>query len=336
MKRFVMFVSGVLLAVGLLAPAAPSALAYSPDDQEWAFLDLINAYRAENGLGALSMQDELGAAADYHSYDMGANGYFAHTLADGTSAGQNITNHGYSGDTWGENIAAGMETAPEAMQSWQNSGEHNAQMLMPAYTEIGVGRAFVEGSEYGWYWTTTFGGGEFQQTETDSVPAPEAEGEAEAAPVEEPATINGEPVADNAAPEGEVVYAAQEDINGPTTTTVLEEPSVTYGADGGNARNNGDANADGENVVYGDINGNGAEPISVDANGGRDAASTEPAPAQEPAPAPTTETTYDETGTVSTTTTINGVTMEDGTATEYGNAQGPGASAAPGEVTYGN
>lgn len=283
LQRFVTFASGLVLAAGLFVPAVSPALAYSPDDQEWAFLDLINAYRAENGLGPLSMQDELGEAADYHSFDMGANGYFAHTLADGTSAGQNIANHGYSGDTWGENIAAGMETAAEAMQSWQNSPEHNAQMLGGEYAEIGVGRQFVEGSEYGWYWTTTFGGGEFQQTET----APEVPVETEAAPVEEPATINGEPVDQGAAPEGEVIYAAQEDINGPTTTTVLEEPSVTYGADGGNARNNGNANADGENVVYGDIEGNGAEPIYVDADGGNDRA--EPAP--EPAPAPVTETT---------------------------------------------
>ena len=120
-----------------------------------------------------------------------------------------------------------------------------------------------------------------------------------------------------------------------------EAPSVTYGADGGNVRDTGggaNANGDGQNVVYGDIDGGNAEPVYVDANGGRDAASTESAPAPEPAPAPApvTETTYDETGTVSTTTTINGVQMEDGNATEYGNAQGRGASAAPGEVTYGN
>ncbi len=339
MNRFATFASGFVLAVSLFAPAVSSVLAYSPDDQEWTFLDLINAYRTENGLGALAMQDELGEAADYHSYDMAVNGYFAHDLADGTSAGQNIANHGYSSDTWGEIIAAGMPTAAEAMQSWQNSATHNAEMLNPAYTEIGVGRYYQDGTEYGWYWTTTFGGGEYQQTAPEAAPETIADPAPEAAPIEEaPATINGEPVDESSRRERNrddsgVISAQQQDINGPTTTTVLEEPSVTYGADGGNVRDSGggaNANGDGQNVVYGDINGgSSAEPIYVDGNGGTDSAGPSGS-------APITETTTDSTGTVTTTTTVNGVQMEDGNATEYGNAQGRGASANPGEVTYGN
>jgi uncharacterized protein YkwD len=334
MNRFATFASGIVLAVSLFAPAVPSVLAYSPDDQEWTFLDLVNAYRTENGLGTLTMQDELGEAADYHSFDMAANGYFAHTLADGTSAGQNIANHGYTSDTWGEIIAAGMPTAAEAMQSWQNSPEHNSEMLNPAYTEVGVGRYYQDGTEYGWYWTTTFGGGEFQQTEV----APEPEAQPEAAPVEEaPATINGESVEEPSRRSDQdtgVISAPQQDINGPTTTTVLEEPSVTYGADGGNVRDTGggaNANGDGQDVTYGDIEGgSSAEPIYVDGNGGTDSAGPSSGSA------PVTETTTDSTGTVTTTTTVNGVQMEDGNATEYGNAQGRGASADPGQVTYGN
>ena len=53
---------------------------------------------------------------------MAVNGYLAHNLIDGTSVPQNMANFGYDGSTHGENIAAGMDTAAEAMQVWQNSG----------------------------------------------------------------------------------------------------------------------------------------------------------------------------------------------------------------------
>ena len=254
LTRVRMVFAGLLVAAALLVPVA-GADAYSPDDQELAFLDLINAYRAENGLGGLVLQDELGDAADYHSYDMGVNNYFAHTLADGSSAGDNIRAYGYTGAVWGENIAAGMPSAAEAMVNWQNSPGHNAAMLDPDYTEIGVGRHYQEGSAYGWYWTTTFGGGE-GNGRRDAGPAEAAAGDGTVAgaPVDggnAPATVNGVPVESgtvvttvNGVPvdasgnivnaDGEVVTSivdASGDAPVDTVTTVTEQPSIATGAD---------------------------------------------------------------------------------------------------------
>jgi hypothetical protein len=263
------FVSGLLVGAALLVPAA-GAFAYSPDDQELAFLDLINAYRAENGLGTLVLQDELGDAADHHSADMGANDYFAHTLSDGTDAGGNIRNFGYSGGTWGENIAAGMASASDAFVSWQNSPGHNQAMLDPDFTEIGIGREYVEGSSYGWYWTTTFGGGEGGGRNQEPAPAPAqvldtgdaaaaaSDGTVNGAPVEAaptdggnvPATVNGVPVESgtvvttvNGVPvasggavvnaDGEVITTILDPYAAPVdaATTVAEEASLAAGAE---------------------------------------------------------------------------------------------------------
>ncbi len=263
------FVSGLLVGAALLVPAA-GAFAYSPDDQELAFLDLINAYRAENGLGTLVLQDELGDAADHHSADMGANDYFAHTLSDGTDAGGNIRNFGYSGGTWGENIAAGMASASDAFVSWQNSPGHNQAMLDPDFTEIGIGREYVEGSSYGWYWTTTFGGGEGGGRNQEPAPAPAqvldtgdaaaaaSDGTVNGAPVEAaptdggnvPATVNGMPVESgtvvttvNGVPvasggavvnaDGEVITTILDPYAAPVdaATTVAEEASLAAGAE---------------------------------------------------------------------------------------------------------
>lgn len=249
------FIVSLLLGLVLLLPAG-GVLAYSPDDQEMAFLDLINSYRAENGQGSLSLQNELGDAADYHSADMGANNYFDHTLADGSSAGDNIRNFGYTGPVWGENIAAGMESASEAMVNWQNSPGHNAAMLDPSYTEIGVGRAYQEGSAYGWYWTTTFGGGEGGNPNRDrgDAAAEASDGTVNGVPLDggnAPATVNGVPVESgtvvttvNGVPvdaagnivnaDGEMVTTivdASGDSPVDTVTTVTEAPSIATGAD---------------------------------------------------------------------------------------------------------
>ena len=159
MYRLVCLVLGLALGLFVGAASAVAQSGYAPDAEESAFLGLINDYRAQNGLGALSLNDALGAAAEYHSYDMATNNYFGHTLFDGTDAGQNIRNFGYTGSTWSENIAAGYAGAQDNLIAWQNSAGHNANMLDPAFDEIGIGRAYDQNSTYGWYWTTTFGGG---------------------------------------------------------------------------------------------------------------------------------------------------------------------------------
>jgi len=161
--------SGLLLVSGNVAaaPVEPSSLTHVSyqvttadaclDDEEVNFLALINDYRAASGLTPLTVSASLSSAAAYHSVDMAANGYLDHALSDGTGVQQNLQNFGYDGGTYGENIAAGMATAQEAMQIWQGSAEHNANMLNGQYGAIGIGRAYSADSPYGWYWTTDFG-----------------------------------------------------------------------------------------------------------------------------------------------------------------------------------
>lgn len=131
---------------------------YSPDGEERAFLDLINRYRRDKGLSTLSLNDQLGAAAEYHSQDMAKKDYFKHTLANGDSPEENIAAHGYSNYRFvGENIAAGFASADDAFAAWKGSPEHDKNMLSKNFAEIGIGRAASNTGKYDWYWTTTFG-----------------------------------------------------------------------------------------------------------------------------------------------------------------------------------
>ncbi len=151
----------LVLAALLAVPAPAAALQvadYCADEEERAFLDLINAYRAQNGLGPLQLSQTLGAAAEEHSLEMAANNYFDHTMLGGVTVAENLQAHGYLDATYGENIAAGSETAAGAFAMWQGSANHNANMLRGAYNAVGVGRAYDPNSGYGWYWTTIFGG----------------------------------------------------------------------------------------------------------------------------------------------------------------------------------
>jgi uncharacterized protein YkwD len=131
---------------------------YNPDSEERAFLNLINDYRRAQGAGALTLNNNLGAAADFHSRDMAKKNYFKHTLKNGDTAEQNIRRFGYT--TYaavGENIAAGYESANEVMKAWKSSQGHDRNMRSGRFTEIGIGRAHSKSAKYGWYWTTTFG-----------------------------------------------------------------------------------------------------------------------------------------------------------------------------------
>ena len=131
---------------------------YSPDREERAFLDLINNYRRKKGVGKLSLQNQLGAAAEHHSEDMANKNYFSHKLSNGDSPEENIERFGYTNWSYvGENIAAGYVTAKAVMKAWKSSPEHDRNMRNKNFTEIGIGRAYDKRSKYGWYWTTTFG-----------------------------------------------------------------------------------------------------------------------------------------------------------------------------------
>jgi len=130
------------------------------DTEEQTFLTLINNYRVANGRTALTASYTLTRASAWKSKDMGTLSYFAHDDTPiARSWSQRIRDCGYGFNTYlGENIAAGYTTADAVFNGWKNSPGHNSNMLGSNYTTIGIGRHYVAGSPYGWYWTTDFGG----------------------------------------------------------------------------------------------------------------------------------------------------------------------------------
>jgi uncharacterized protein YkwD len=132
-------------------------------------LRLMNEHRAQGArCGAtdrapappLRSNERLRAAARGHSEDMARTGVFAHTSQDGRRFDQRIRDAGYSGPSpWGENIAAGQNSARGVVDGWMNSPGHCLNIMNPAFEVVGTGYAFSADADLLHYWTQDFGGG---------------------------------------------------------------------------------------------------------------------------------------------------------------------------------
>ena len=120
-------------------------------------LDLTNAERQKAGLPPLSLNPQLGTAAQNYSQVLASTGCFEHTCGPVPDFAERDAQAGYSGWTAvGENIAAGYQTPESVVSGWMDSPGHRANILSPKYTEIGIGLV-SGGGKFGTYWTQEFG-----------------------------------------------------------------------------------------------------------------------------------------------------------------------------------
>lgn len=109
-------------------------------------LQMVNDYRAQNGLSALTWSDSLEQAAKTRAAE--ASICWAHTRPNG--------------DPWytvstvvkGENLAKGYATAEEAFNAWLASDTHRENILWGDFATMYV--AYFE-AENGWFWAQEFG-----------------------------------------------------------------------------------------------------------------------------------------------------------------------------------
>lgn len=112
---------------------------------EAAIIEKTNAFRRQNGLGAVAPNKELAAAARWFAAYLARTGKFAHE-ADGREPHQRAAAHGYRYCMVGENLARNLDNrgftterlASEVMEGWKASPPHRHTLLEPAVTEIGV------------------------------------------------------------------------------------------------------------------------------------------------------------------------------------------------------
>lgn len=139
-----------LSACGTLRPAGGGAGASA------SATSIINGYRAENGLPALSPDAQLEQAALQQAGYMAGAGRMEHTTGRGKDFASRVKGNGISG-TAAENIAEGRMDLPRLFDMWMNSPPHRRNMLDGRFTRFGL--AYVrDGEKADWrYWALVLG-----------------------------------------------------------------------------------------------------------------------------------------------------------------------------------
>lgn len=129
-------------------------------------LELVNGARAKPrhcgtesfaAAAPLSRNALLEKSALAYAQDMARHSYMNHTGRDGSTPQQRISAAGYDWIEAGENLASGVMSADEVVGGWLHSPGHCANLMQPAYTEMGVAFAVNPRDAAGVYWALEFG-----------------------------------------------------------------------------------------------------------------------------------------------------------------------------------
>jgi len=129
-------------------------------------LDLVNQARSTrrncgskvfSAARPVSWSDVLAGASRLHAEDMARFSYLSHGGRDGSTPAQRVERAGYRYRAMGENIAGGQMKPEDAVTAWINSPPHCANLMSPAFTEMGVAFAVDRTSKLGVYWAQEFG-----------------------------------------------------------------------------------------------------------------------------------------------------------------------------------
>ncbi|MDA7747148.1 CAP domain-containing protein, partial [Psychromonas sp.] len=135
------------------------------EDDLTEVLTLINELRAQpqtcgstlySAVDALAWSNLLTLAAEKHSNDMANANFFSHTGSDDSSAGDRITEQGYSWSSYAENIAAGQTSVQSVVDGWMNSEGHCKNIMSENITEMGLACTTNDSADYKTYWTQDF------------------------------------------------------------------------------------------------------------------------------------------------------------------------------------
>jgi uncharacterized protein YkwD len=112
---------------------------------------MISGYRANNGLGAVTLDPALMKLAEEHSRNMAARDKLDHNV--GKAFQQRIRGSGFDAKVAVENISAGYHTLAEAFSGWRDSPPHRANMLNKGVTRMGIAAIYSPNSKYKVFWT---------------------------------------------------------------------------------------------------------------------------------------------------------------------------------------
>ncbi|WP_417689672.1 CAP domain-containing protein [Roseibium sp.] len=120
-----------------------------------AMLSMLNAYRSQNGLPPLAIDETLNRVsvdmarhiAERDSMDTWQHSDFG--------LSQRLDKAGYPNYAGAENLGAGYASLDAAFRGWQGSAGHNKNLLNPYVTRVGIGRMVRSNGKWRNFWAMT-------------------------------------------------------------------------------------------------------------------------------------------------------------------------------------
>ena len=111
---------------------------------------MISGYRANNGLGAVTIDPSLMRLAEEQARAMAMRDKLDHSVTREFT--DRLRTGGYNARSAAENISAGYHTLAEAFSGWRDSPPHRKNMLLNGATRIGIAAVRAPKSRYKVYW----------------------------------------------------------------------------------------------------------------------------------------------------------------------------------------
>jgi uncharacterized protein YkwD len=106
-----------------------------------AALAAINAFRAENGLKPLVLDERLSRAAAMQSQAQAGRSWIGHSGTGGSTPKARALRAGFHAKIASENVASGLKSFGDALSFWKQSSGHRTNLLRPNVAAIGVAMA---------------------------------------------------------------------------------------------------------------------------------------------------------------------------------------------------
>jgi uncharacterized protein YkwD len=119
--------------------------------------ELINKYRAQNGLKPLKLNAQLSAAAKGHSNDLAKWDRISHFGSDGSNPWDRVKRAGYNARLAAENVGTGQVTIEEVFKGWKESPGHNKNLLLADAEHMGIALVQDPKTEFKTFWTLVLG-----------------------------------------------------------------------------------------------------------------------------------------------------------------------------------
>ena len=140
----------LILASCATTPTSKMGVASGVVDVSYEAVGLINSFRAQNGLGPVSVDPALIETARYQAVAMASRDVLSHEVAGDFTTRMNNAGFVYANAT--ENVGAGHTSVADAINAWIRSPHHRENMLMKDATRIGMVKADAPQSRYRTYW----------------------------------------------------------------------------------------------------------------------------------------------------------------------------------------